>query len=282
MPRLSQGSIDRIGAVVKTVETQFADLGTDRTRTLHVDQFRWMQLTEEFDATTWLADANPGIWSPADNSGDGEMLADIVVSHIVCDSTRTSRAHTGDWVLCRPLGTANGPVWEIVGVEPPTLTPFELKDDCTPGGTGIAAWKLDGPGPHAEDAEEIEVNDNILQTTRAWGSDHSVGEPGDCGWYTSVGGVNYIVSCRPLARRCCGILTEALADDAESVTVDTVTVVTPGRAPTTSPSEDMTVYNRLNINGHGGYAGEEGEVVYFEFNEETEQWEIYDMACPDP
>ena len=117
MPILNQQSIDRIAGVVRTVETRFEDATVPDAQSDSQD-LRWFKLTEPLDADAFTARANPGRWNATANDGDGEMTDEDDYAQTVLDTTHSSGATKGDWVLCRPIGSTNGAVWEIVGFSP--------------------------------------------------------------------------------------------------------------------------------------------------------------------
>ena len=118
MPKFSQASCDRISRVVQRFEADFADNTGPDGGHVGVSQpwLQWYELTTAFDPTTHEADAHPVRWLAPANSGNGEYTADTSVTRTVRDTTQQSGAGVGDWVLCRPIGSTNGTVWEVVGL----------------------------------------------------------------------------------------------------------------------------------------------------------------------
>ncbi|MBU0599062.1 hypothetical protein KKF61_08835, partial [Patescibacteria group bacterium] len=77
----------------------------------------WLKLIEDFGTETEdMAGANPGVWSMDDPDDNGSYIADVVTIYDVRDPHGDCGALVGDWVLCQPLGTANGIVWEVLAV----------------------------------------------------------------------------------------------------------------------------------------------------------------------
>lgn len=113
MPDFSGRDKQRIVNTVQSVERMVAD-NSGRGPMHYLEQgLSWYRLTEEFDPDTHEAVANPGKWLPDDNDNDGQLTAEITTC-TVRDTTEQCGAGEGDWVLCRPIGSRNGTVLEIV------------------------------------------------------------------------------------------------------------------------------------------------------------------------
>lgn len=115
MPGFNLKSCERISRVVRQVESQGVDARTPPTK-WHGGEFdRWFLLIEDFDEDGWAA-AKFARWYATENDGDGEIAADPIAWTYVRDTIGGSDATEGDWVLCRPIGSENGTVWEIIVV----------------------------------------------------------------------------------------------------------------------------------------------------------------------
>lgn len=114
MPRFDQNACDRIAEVVRRFEATYDDLGGPGGPNPGADNLRWYQLTEDLDSETHEAAANPGRWTASGDGGKGSLAADTSITRTVRDTLGDKTADAGDWLLCRPLGSANGMVWEIV------------------------------------------------------------------------------------------------------------------------------------------------------------------------
>jgi len=125
MPPFDLRSQRRISDVVRHVESEWIDTSAGRPPYRGNAHWVWFLLTEDFDPDdNYRAKAKPGNWSAAANSGAGELSAEPVAWYYVRDTTKHSNAGEGDWVLCRPIGSVDGLVWEVV-------TPGVGFDRCT-------------------------------------------------------------------------------------------------------------------------------------------------------
>ncbi len=108
-------STKRISAVVRAVEaTGISNIPAIQKHPAE-GEFLWFVLVEDFDSNK-EANAEPRNWTASANSGAGEYQPDPAVRYIVRDTTGQSGASEGSWVLCRPVGSENGTVWEPVVV----------------------------------------------------------------------------------------------------------------------------------------------------------------------
>ncbi len=114
MPQFSKASCERIGRVVKTVETRFDDITRDVTPPAAQDDLSWFVLTTDLDKTTHEASANPCEWNIISNSGKGAYFPNTAITRTVRDTIEKLTLSSGAWVLCRPIGNTKGTVWEIV------------------------------------------------------------------------------------------------------------------------------------------------------------------------
>lgn len=113
MPGFTLKSAERIAHVVRKAEAEGIDLRTLAARDRGQPGWQWFLLTDDFDADR-LAPAKYGRWAASENDGDGELSADPIAWTYVRDTTGQSNASEGSWVMCRPIGSENGTVWEIV------------------------------------------------------------------------------------------------------------------------------------------------------------------------
>jgi hypothetical protein len=163
--------------------------------------------------------------------------------------------------------------------------PIELDTSLDPDSDEwpqVYKLKIDEDGnvidPDYENDETFEAIE-VTNSLRAFGyQDTGDDEPGARGIATQLMGRCVIVEIQQRARRCKGTLAGALAKTDASVSVDNIVPTDGGQDPDPD-NEGLTVYNRRNLSGTGGYEGVDNEVVYFEWNADAEQWEIYDMAC---
>ncbi len=185
MPEFDSKSCDRIAATVLRVEGHFTDESSPGGHPFDGGaQLEWFQLTSGFSGSPREADANPGKWSASADSGKGELTADTEVTRKVRDTTGGSAAGTGQWVLCRAIGSVNGTVWEVVNASGPkfawaTTTAAVGPDDATFTVTDIipfggSEWTGDDPL-------------TVTNTSDGWGN--AVG-----GWKIASGARGKIVS----------------------------------------------------------------------------------------
>ena len=78
------------------------------------------------------------------------------------------------------------------------------------------------------------------------------------------------------ARRCRGKLTGALSDSTASISVDTITPLSPGWASVAASTDTVTVYSVYTTKG---FAGPNDGVCQFEYNDLSGHWEFYDVEC---
>ena len=111
----------RIAAAIHQTEDAIQPLAQEPDRYLESQPLRWMVLTEDLAAATTgsittpsFAAANPANWQAAANGGTGGYVVDTAVTYTVAETTGLADYHAGDWLLCRPLGTTGGFVWEPI------------------------------------------------------------------------------------------------------------------------------------------------------------------------
>jgi len=139
MPMLDNASIERIRRSVQITEQRFEDSTTPEDTTGNEQELAWFVLQECLTAdNNYAANAAPCIWDATANDGNGEMSDDEDANNVqtIVDASRVSGATVGDRVLCRPLGTQNGMVWEILGCTPRdhygiTDTTLTANGNCT-------------------------------------------------------------------------------------------------------------------------------------------------------
>jgi hypothetical protein len=88
----------------------------------------WYKLTENIgDTVAGDASANPGVW---DMTGWGSLTADTGTTITVTDTlgTRTGQGN-GKWALCRPVGSENGTVLEVLWIETASGQWFQLTEN---------------------------------------------------------------------------------------------------------------------------------------------------------
>ena len=123
----------------------------------------WFKLTEDLgDTTAHQASANIGVWS---TSGDGSLSADTGHEHTVTDTLGTRTGGSGKWVLCRPIGSANGTVWEIVGWEQAEDDSIlgKLSGTLSQGGSAsMAVWAWNGSA-FAATGDTVAVYDWLMK-----------------------------------------------------------------------------------------------------------------------
>ncbi len=154
-------STKRISAVVRDVESQGVSNLPPIQKHPADGQFLWFVLVEDFDASTHEAEAEPRNWTASANSGAGEYRPDPAVRYTVRDTTEQSGASEGSWVLCRPIGTENGTVWEPITVTGGTL--FAKLDATLNAGSSCEAsiWSGD---PLADSGANETVYDWFLES----------------------------------------------------------------------------------------------------------------------
>ena len=165
---------------------------------------------------------------------------------------------------------AEGIEWAIVRLGADSdLTPFELKDDITPGGTAIDAYPMLADLSDADDeADTFEVNDGILGDCRALGRDTKSASNGARGFYTmATDGSKQIVSIQRQAKRCSAILA-ADAGPGATVNVDNVVPLDGGQSPV---SESSTT---LSCTMPPAGRALDNAVCVIEWDETTDAWKI--------
>jgi len=145
------------------------------------------------------------------------------------------------------------------------LTPFELYDDITPGDTNKEAWRLKEDGGDLvrdEDADRVQVSDEVLKDARAYGTSHSGITDGARGFYTvGANGKNQIVSIQRLAKLIRGSGPSSAVAGGASYTLDYPVSLDDGQLPGSTVT--VTNYstglpaNATNVtvvaDGAGGY-----------------------------
>ena len=115
-------------------------------------QWLWLVLTEDLAAASGsapmmpaMATANPANFDATANSGYGGYTIDTETTLMVIEATGQRSFSSGQWVLCRPQGTANSGAWEPVaagvGLGSATLAATLAYNDAV--ALGNAAWRLD-------------------------------------------------------------------------------------------------------------------------------------------
>jgi len=130
-------------------------------------------------------------------------------------------------------------VWAIIRLGDTTnLTPFELKDDCTPGAVGLAAWSLqanDSGGfddPDYQSAPDLTVSDALCKF-RALGHDSTAeGQPGARGFCNERGA---IVALRQQAQWITGLADEDVSTEDVTFLLHTIAPVDGGTPPVDDP-----------------------------------------------
>jgi hypothetical protein len=251
---------ERIAAAVHAYESAPQDLSSADHPESEDQPLRWMVLTAALPAATQTlvsaglyitvpsvpssANANPACWQANGNSGAGGYCIDTTLNYAVAETTGKRSYASGDWVLCRPMGSQNGWFWEPVGPVD-KLFPFEAHDDITPGGSGFKVWLLinsggslvrdTSAGNSPTGSTPTKVDDAILGDSRAWGSHHSYGSgssTGARGWYqTAADGANHIVSIDNLARLIIGSGPSSAVAGGATYTLSGVTCLDDGQTP---------------------------------------------------
>ena len=273
---------ERIGRVVRDYEANSADGTTQQPKHFGGQLWSWWVLTEPLDADTHEAKAHPLEWYVKGNSGDGEYEQDISF-YMVRDTLENSGATAGSIVLCRPIGSENGTVLEIV--VGPKLIPIMLKTSLTPGGTADA-YPTEPDGTIIDEELYWEVSD-LSGDLRAPGKDDVDSGDGDGakGLVEMVGdGTLAIVRIQQQAKRCKCSIDDAggIEDTDSSINVDNVKPTDGGLSPLDDPddtAEDMTVYIQLNPSSSGGFTGADNTVCYIEWHEDDDKYYIYEMPC---
>jgi len=141
MPAFNPKAVERIRNVVKYVEGNVPGLTKQAPRQVESLPWNWWVLTEDLDSDTHEAAANPLEWYVSRNDGDGEYSQDISTFK-VRDTLENSGAVAGDIVLCRPIGSENGTVLEIVlpRSEPRLAWATTTGDGDISSVTGVEPW----------------------------------------------------------------------------------------------------------------------------------------------
>jgi hypothetical protein len=111
--------------------------------------FRWFKLTADL-AANGSADAHPMNWSAA----DGGYTADTSTTRTVTDTLGLFSGSTDDLVLCRPIGSSDGTVWEVVAAKGNGAGKyylFTLSENLSGASALASATYLDG--------SELDAND---------------------------------------------------------------------------------------------------------------------------
>lgn len=180
-------------------------------------------------------DANTSEWK----THDDEYMLDVsdagsspgVGDKIVCYWNR----QRGMFVPCGAVG----------------LTPFELYDDITPGGTEVEAWLLDPSTLERDETlDKVEVADGILGDVRALGTVTKAGgtpSTGARGWFIPIGGVNQIVAIQRKAKMIVVANTAsghaAVAAGTTTFTATLTRVCDDGQNPLVGAATSLTVTN---------------------------------------
>ncbi|MGA2035885.1 MAG: hypothetical protein ABSG68_26860 [Thermoguttaceae bacterium] len=125
-------AVDRISAAVRGYETRLQDQQPIQNGYVESQPLRWMVLTADLPAATTTtiagtsititvpagptvdapANANPADWQAYGNSGAGGYVVDTATDYFVAETTGKRSYSQGEWVLCRPMGSGNGFIWE--------------------------------------------------------------------------------------------------------------------------------------------------------------------------
>jgi hypothetical protein len=110
----SERDEQRIAQATHRVERYYRDYPEPQLFPTGYDSLElWFELTENPDANTFSANASPVVWSMAANSNAGGYTTDTNTTVKVRDTIKCFGPIQTDRVKCRPIGSANGAVWEI-------------------------------------------------------------------------------------------------------------------------------------------------------------------------
>ena len=119
-------TVDRIYAAVRGHETRLAEQGQDLDRFEESQPLRWYVLTQDLAAATTITsggitltvpgavDGNPCEWQAAANGGSGGYYVNTSLTHSCAETTTKAAYPKGTWVLCRPMMTPSGALWEVI------------------------------------------------------------------------------------------------------------------------------------------------------------------------
>ena len=122
---------ERVVAVVRGWENQAQGNVPPPAEISREQPLRWLVLTAALPAaglTTIggvtctvpaVQSANPALWQGSANGGAGGYMVDTTTTYQVVESTALRSYSAGAWLLCRPVFTATGAVWEPVAIGPP-------------------------------------------------------------------------------------------------------------------------------------------------------------------
>lgn len=170
---------------VQAVEQQMLDNRPQRHGYGAPSQWRWFELTGEMDTDTYTVEGKIIEWRASANSGDGELQVTEDTYNVRDTTFGKWNVGEGDWVFCRPIGSNNYTVWEIVA------TASSAYDRCTAlaygaisGSTGTVdnVAPIRGANPTEETTDTMlvynphsyEVDDNAMvriewnKTTEHW------------------------------------------------------------------------------------------------------------------
>ena len=269
MPIYNAQAHERIDRVVHAVEDSIDDGTTPDTNYLGAQPWVWWVLTEDLDPDTHEATANPLEWYVKRNSGDGEYAQDISF-FTVRDTLENSGAREGSIVLCRPIGSENGTVLEIVFCVDGQAKRCSaiLTADAGPGeSVGVDnVVPLDGGISPLDDPDDTAETLSATMPPAARALDNAV-----CEIELNVtAGTWKIKDPHEQARMLRGTLSGAMADSDPSKTITSPVSMDGGQVPTGT----LTGYNVFSFEGDSG-----GE-VFLVWNEATDHYEIIQCECP--
>lgn len=114
MPEFTKRGRERIHAVVRTVEATGQDARTRPITSYTPQSLRWFMVSVAIDPDTHEGEGYIGEWSASADDGAGELSRSVFKSYTIRDTTGQCSAAEGEWVLCRPIGSLDGNVWEIL------------------------------------------------------------------------------------------------------------------------------------------------------------------------
>ena len=166
MPSFNDDAVERIRQVVRYVEANVADnVGTHHLNS-DDDPLVWMKLTTAINTTTGVANANPGVWSSA---GNGSLSADTNTNRQIRDTTNGCKATNGSWVICRPIGSDNGTVWEpLASLVSAAIFIGKLSSVLNQGSSAnCTPWSCSNGSFAATGNADVEVYDWLMKASSA-------------------------------------------------------------------------------------------------------------------
>ncbi len=167
MPIFDDDATERIRNVVRRIEADYADNTPADSQNFGDQPLQWVKLTSDINSTTHLASGNPGRWTAA---GNGFLAPDTNTTRIIRDTTNASTATNSNWVLCRPIGSDNGTVWEMLltGAGSPGLGIGVLTSPLSQGSSAnFAPWTCSNGSFSAIGGSDQKVYDWLLKVGAA-------------------------------------------------------------------------------------------------------------------